>query len=114
MQAMCLHIKVAELNTPYHHYTLINFANKPTTSLSAATSALAWMRRRSQDFCLGGHPVHFPSSLRGPTAFSGGGGVAEIFRALSYRIGFSGGGGGGSSRNFPCSQLPDQIQWGGG
>ena len=41
----------------------------------------------------GGHPVHFPSSLREPTAFSGGG---------------------GSSRYFPSSQLPDQTQWGGG
>ena len=36
-------------------------------------------QRRSQDFCLGGHPVHFPSSLREPTAFSGGGVVAEVF-----------------------------------
>ena len=81
------------------------------------------LQRRSQDFCLGGgHPVHFPSSLREPAAFSGGGGgyivaeifrvlsvtgsdsvgggvVAEIFRALNYRIRFSGGGG-GSTGNF--------------
>ena len=42
----------------------------------------------------GGHPVHFSSSLREPTAFSGGGGVvAEI---------------------FSHSRLPDRIQWGGG
>ena len=43
-------------------------------------------------FVWGGHPVHFPSSLREPTAFSGGGGVvAENFRDLDYRITFSGG-----------------------
>ena len=53
-------------------------------------------QRRSQDFCLGGgHPVHFPSSLRGADRIQWGGGgvVAEIFRGLVY---------------------PDQIQWGGG
>ena len=32
-------------------------------------------------FVWGGHPVHFPSSLREPTAFSGGGVVADIFPA---------------------------------
>ena len=41
-----------------------------------------------------GPPGTFPSPLREPTAFSGGGG--------------------GSSRNFPLSQLPGRIQWGGG
>ena len=52
-------------------------------------------------FFWGGPPGTFSSPLREPTAFSGGGGgvVAEIFRDLDYRIGFSGGG--GSSRNFP-------------
>ena len=55
---------------------------------------LSVCQRRSQDFCLGGHPVHFPSSLREPTAFSGGGGVvAEMLRDLLYRIRFSEGGG---------------------
>ena len=38
----------------------------------------------------------------------GGGVVAEMFRVLVYRITFSGGG--GSSRNVPCTRLPDHIQ----
>ena len=61
-----------------------------------AGGELSIPQRRSQDFGLGGggHPVHFPSSLRG----------ADRIRW----------GGGGSSRNFPCSRLPDHIQWGGG
>ena len=50
-------------------------------------------------FFWGGPPGTFSSPLREPSAFSGGV-VAEIFRDLNYRIGFSGGGGGGSSRNF--------------
>ena len=41
----------------------------------------------------GGHPVHFPSSLRGADRIQWGGGVAEIFRDLVYPIRFSGGGG---------------------
>ena len=55
-------------------------------------SIINWVeqQRRSQDFCLGGHPVHFPSSLR---IQWGGGVVAEIWRDLQYRIRFSGGGG---------------------
>ena len=42
----------------------------------------------------GGHPVHF-RHLSGsrPHSVGGGGVVAEIFRDLNYRIGFSGGGG---------------------
>ena len=66
-----------------------------------ATFQPSYMQQHSQDFCFGGgHPVHFPSYLRGPTAFSGGGG---IFRDLGYRI-----------RSRPLDQLPDQIKWGGG
>ena len=59
-------------------------------------------QRRSHNFFWGGgHPVHFPSSLREPTAFSGGEGVvAEMLRDLNHRISFSGGGG-GSGRIFP-------------
>ena len=41
----------------------------------------------------GGPPGTYSSPLREPTAFSGGGVVAELFRDLNYRIGFSGGGG---------------------
>ena len=87
-------------------------------SLYDAKGCTRHRQRRSQDFFWGGgHPVHFPSSLRGAariqcgggvvaknfrdlvyriSEFSGGGGVvAEIFRDLVYRIRFSGGGGGG-------------------
>ena len=55
------------------------------------------LRRRNNGvariFFWGGHPVHF--------------------RHLSWSRPYSVGGG-GSSRNVPCSQLPDRIQWGGG
>ena len=54
----------------------------------------ACVQRRSQDFCLGGATRYIFRHLSGePTAFSGGG---------------------GSSRSFPCTRLPDQIEWGGG
>ena len=53
-------------------------------------------QRRSQDFFFGGATryIFVTSPVREPTAFSGGGGgrVAEMFRDLNYRIGFSGGG----------------------
>ena len=71
---------------------------------SAGKDAVRWchLQRRSQDFFFGGggHPVYF-RHLSGsrPHSVGGGGVVADIFRDLNYRIGFSGGGG-GSSRNF--------------
>ena len=58
---------------------------------------ITFVSGRSQDFFLGGPSGTFSSPLREPTAFSGKGGggvVAEIFRDLDYRIGFSGWGGG--------------------
>ena len=54
---------------------------------------LDWTQRRSQDFFFGGgHPVNF-CHLSGSRPHSVGGVVAQIFRHLNYRIGFSGGGG---------------------
>ena len=56
--------------------------------------------RRSQDFCLGGHPAdvtrYLLRDLQEPTTFGEGGVVAEIFhRDLHKRSTFAGGGGGG-------------------
>ena len=43
-----------------------------------------------------------------------GGGATRTFSVISPGGRPHSVGGGGSSRNFPSSQLPDQIQWGGG
>ena len=59
-------------------------------------------------FFWGGHPVHFPSSLRGADRIQwGGGGSSRNFTFTgSHSVG-----GGGSSGNCPLSRLPDQIIW---